>query len=202
MTALFLALSVGLVYWQVIVTDAVTANAHNGRACLADSAPVRGRIFDRNGVLLAESKPDKNSPCGYLRHYYEPSLASLIGYYISPLYPATGLERQYDDYLSGHASANALGTIGNHLLHRPPVGDDIYLTIDVRIQRLVNKHFDDPITIDNEKTYATDRGAAIVMDPHTGEVLAMVSRPGFDPNKLVSMTARGDLSYYNSLAQD
>ncbi len=202
MTALFLALSGGLVYWQVIAASAVTANVHNGRSCLPANAPIRGRIFDRNGVLLAESQPNKNAPCGYLRHYYEPSLAALIGYYINPLYPPTGLEHQYDAYLSGEAGTTALDTMGNKLLHRPPVGDDLYLTIDVRIQRLVNRHFDDPIVIDNENTFKSDSGAVIVMDPHTGEVLAMLSRPGFDPNKLVSTVASGNLSYYNALAQD
>src|SRR5437879_4035845 len=98
--ALFIAMSTELVYWQVIVSDKVTANIHNGRTCLTDNAPVRGRIFDRNGVLLAESKL-ANKVCGYVRQYYEPSLAGVIGYYISPLYPSTGLEQTYDDYLSG-----------------------------------------------------------------------------------------------------
>src|ERR1700736_507861 len=84
---LFIALSGGLVYWQVVVAQQVTANIHNSRHCLTDSAPVRGRIFDRNGVLLAESKPS-NTICGYQRYYYlnqhgVPSLAGLIGYYIS-----------------------------------------------------------------------------------------------------------------------
>ena len=48
---LFLALSGGLVYWQVVVAQQVTSNIHNGRHCLADTAPLRGRILDRNGVI-------------------------------------------------------------------------------------------------------------------------------------------------------
>src|SRR6266487_3157603 len=84
----FIALSAVLVYWQAVVAQQVATNIHNSRHCLSDSAPVRGRIFDRNGVLLAESKPS-NAICGYQRYYYVknyPSLAGLIGYYISPLY--------------------------------------------------------------------------------------------------------------------
>src|SRR2546426_2005148 len=98
---LFLALSGGLVYWQVVVAQQVASNVHNGRQCLQDAAPVRGRIFDRNGLLLAESvpvggqlhgldgkpipgaPPAKSGFCGYLRHYNDPSLAGVIGYYIS-----------------------------------------------------------------------------------------------------------------------
>jgi penicillin-binding protein A len=198
---LFMALSAGLVYWQVVVAQQVTGNVHNGRPCLTSNAPQRGRIFDRNGVLLADSKPSTNG-CGYLRHYYEPSLAGLIGYYISPLYPSTGIEHQYDDYLSGRVGAVALDNTVNKLLHRPPVGNDIYLTIDVRIQRLVNKHFDDPITLQPGETFATDRGSVVVSNPHTGEILAMLSRPGFDPNKLVQTVASGNLDYYKQLSQD
>ena len=198
---LFVALSGGLVYWQVVVAQQVTSNIHNSRRCLLDSAPARGRIFDRNGVLLAESKPDPHA-CGYLRYYYEPSLAGLIGYYVSPLYASTGIEAQYDDYLSGRVGQTTLDNMINSTLHRPPVGNDIYLTIDVRIQRLVDKHFDDLVPIDNNNTFATDRGSVIVTDPHTGEILAMLSRPAYDPNKLVSTLAEGDLSYYNQLVRD
>jgi len=100
---LFIALSGGLVYWQVVVAQQVASNAHNSRHCLQDSAPVRGRIFDRNGIKLAESKPS-NKGCGYVRIYYlqnYPSLASLIGYYVRPGLNSTGIENQFDDYLSG-----------------------------------------------------------------------------------------------------
>jgi len=195
---LFVALSAGLVYWQVVVAQQVTANIHNGRHCLSDAAPVRRRIFDRNGVLLAESVPSKTAICGYVRHYTEPSLVGLIGYYISPLFPSTGLEHKYDDFLGGRLGSTALDNTLNEALHRPPVGDDIYLTIDVRIQRIVNHYFDEPIGIDNVQTFKTDRGSVIVTDPHTGEILAMLSRPGFDPNRV----AAGDLTYFHQLETD
>ncbi|MBE3561358.1 MAG: penicillin-binding protein [Ktedonobacteraceae bacterium] len=199
---LFVALSGGLVYWQVLAASAVASNPHNGRACLPDSAPVRGRIFDRNGVLLAESVRDDTMPCGYRRKYTDPSLAGLIGYYISPLYPATGIEKEYNDYLNGQIGMTAMDNSMNKLLHRPPIGNDIYLTIDERIQQIADKHFDDPISIDNSNTFRTDRGSVIVMNPHTGEVLAMVSRPKFDPNRLVTTVAKSDFSYFNSLVKD
>ena len=199
--AFFIALSAGLVYWQVIAAGQVTANIHNGRPCLPSNAPVRGRIFDRNGVLLAESKQFSKA-CGYVRQYYEPSLAGVIGYYISPLFASTGIEHTYDDYLSGRVGLTSLDNVVNKTLHRPPVGDDIYLTIDVRIQRLVNKHFDDPVPIIAGETFSTDRGSVIVADPHTGEILAMVSRPGYDPNRVVNTIANGDFSYYNQLLKD
>lgn len=199
--ALFIALSCGLVYWQVVVAQQVRANPHNGRPCLPDNAPVRGRILDRNGIVLAYSVSSK-SGCGYKRVYTDPSLAGLIGYYADPTYPATGLEAQLNAYLSGQVGMTALNTTINHALHRPPVGDNIYLTIDDRIQKLVAQHFDDPILYDQYNTFQTDRGAVIVSDPRTGEILAMVSRPTYDPNRLVSTLLSGDLSYYNQLVHD
>src|SRR5438477_9540629 len=198
---LFIALSGGLVYWQVVVAQQVTTNIHNSRHCLPDNAPIRGRIFDRNGVLLADSRPS-STICGYQRHYYlndYPSLAGLIGYYISPLYSSSGIEHQYDDYLSGRIGLTALNNTVNQTLHRPPVGDDIYLTIDVRMQRLLDYTFDHDAPIpDQFYVYRTDRGSAIISNPHTGEILGMLSRPTFDPNRI----AAGDFDYFHSLEQD
>ncbi|WP_245993995.1 penicillin-binding transpeptidase domain-containing protein [Tengunoibacter tsumagoiensis] len=199
---LFLALSGGLVYWQVIVSKQVASNPHNNRACLYENAPLRGRIFDRNGVLLADSQPNQDARCGYMRHYYEPSLAGLIGYYAGPNYPSTGLEHQFDAYLTGQVGATELENQMNHLLHQSPVGNDLYLTIDVRIQRIVNQHFDDPVQIVDNSTFKTDRGSVIVTNPQTGEILAMLSRPGYDPNRMVQTLVKGNLSYYNQLAND
>jgi peptidoglycan glycosyltransferase len=202
----FIVLSAVLVYWQVVVGQQVAANQHNIRHCLHDSALVRGRIFDRNGVLLAESKPT-GTTCDYQRYYYlknYPSLAGLIGYYISPQYikppyNLTGIEQKYDDYLSGRVGVTVLNNFMNQTLHRPPVGDDIYLTIDVRMQALLEKYFDQAAPPpDGKYIFKTDRGSAIIANPHTGEILAMLSRPTFDPNRVAS----GDLKYLSSLVND
>ena len=168
---LFMALSAGLVYWQVVVAQQVTANPHNNRMNLPDSAPQRGRIFDRNGVLLAETIPDGK---GVISVIIRSPLAGLIGYY-APGYLATGIEAQFNDYLNGQVGSTALNNTINKILHRPPIGDDIYLTIDARIQRIVNKNYDTPVTIDNNLTFRTNKGSVIVTNPHTGEILAMVS---------------------------
>lgn len=217
---LFVLLSGGLVYWQVVVAQAVTsstcpagltASQEQGcqqsavvrkhiRDCQGDSAPMRGRILDRNGVVLAYSKPSNNPIlCGYQRVYTDPSLAGLIGYYISPLYSLTGIEAQYNDYLNGTTGFTNLNNTLNKTLHRPANGYDIYLTIDDRIQRAANKFFDQyAAKPDNLFVFPSNRGSIIVTDPHTGEILAMVSRPGFDPNRI----AAGDLNYFNQLNQD
>jgi peptidoglycan glycosyltransferase len=195
----FLALSGALVYWQVAVAKDVTANEHNSRFCLPDNAPVRGNIFDANGVVLAYSQPDPNGRCGYKRIYTDPSLAGLIGYYV-PGYQMTGIEAQYDGVLSGRTGSTQLGNTVNSILHRAPLGTDIYLTIDERIQKIADQHYDDPTS--TASTQQSKRGSVVITDPHTGAVLAMVSRPNFDPNKMVQTLQQNDLSYYNQLVAD
>src|SRR5206468_3382501 len=87
----------------------------------------------------------------------------------------------------------------NQTLHRPPVGDDIYLTIDVRMQALLEKYFDQAVPPpDGVNIFPSDRGSAIIANPHTGEILAMLSRPTFEPNRVAS----GDLQYFSSLEKD
>ena len=200
---LFILMSGGLVYWQVVAVQQVTANPHNIRPYACGSAPIRGRIFDRNGVLLADLQPvgmpdaapgqfpkGSSTPptnvCGYVRHYYYPSLAGLIGYYISPQYNSTGIEAAFNDYLTGQKGLTGLNNTINQVLHRSPVGDDIYLTIDIRIQEALNRFFEQDVSPpDNRNVFATDRGSVIITDPHTGEILAMLSHPTYEPNCVV-----------------
>jgi penicillin-binding protein A len=203
---LFVALSAGLVYWQVVAAQQVTSNTYStfSRRCSNDNAPIRGHIYDRNGVLLAYSKPSNNPTlCGYQRVYTKDaqSLEGVIGYYISPLFGSTGIERQFDAYLNGRVGSTGLNNTINQILHLPPVGDDIYLTIDVRIQRIVDKYFKQDANVyppDNHNRFPTDRGSVIVTDPHTGEILAMLSSPGYDPNRIAS----GDLDYFHQVETD
>jgi peptidoglycan glycosyltransferase len=203
---LFLALSGALVYWQVVAAQEVTGSSHNSRHCFSDAAPIRGNIFDRNGILLAYTMPGSSGSCGFTRVYTDPSLAGLIGYDVLG-YPKTGIESAYctvlsggvkeDDYCtlpSAGLNSNGLSNTIDSILHRPPVGNDIYLTIDERIQKIADGHFDDPAA-----GTQSNKGSIIVSDPHTGEVLAMVSRPTFDPNQLVTTLQKSDLSYYNQL---
>lgn len=213
---LFIAISGGLIYWQVVVAQQVTSNPYVtlGRSCQPDSAPKRGRIFDRNGVLLAESVPvevKSNNPnignlCVYQRKYFYPSLAPLIGWYTSPVicsyspYCSSGIEKQFNDYLTGTVGITGLNNTVNRVLHVPPVGDDIYLTIDVRIQNIVDKYFNEeaPNLSNPPDVYPTHAGSVIVTDPHTGEILAMESQPTFDPNRIAS----GDVQYLQQVLSD
>jgi penicillin-binding protein A len=214
--ALFMALSAALVYWQVIVAGTIAANPHNSRVCLPQNTTKRGNIYDRNGVLLAYSKPDPKACGGYTRVYTDPSLAGVIGYYVPGFSsPYGSVESVYNDVLNGTDGQTALNNLVDKTIHASPVGDNIYLTIDDRIQRIAAQDFDnyhpetDPFyssdpAFENE-AFPTDRGSVVITDPKTGEVLAMVSSPGYDPNKMVQTLSSGTthyLDYYNQLANN
>ncbi|NDU86265.1 MAG: penicillin-binding protein 2 [Ferrovum sp.] len=90
-----------------------------------------------------------------------------------------GIEGHYEQLLHGtpgfeQVETDAAGHGVRVLAHTPPVsGNDLYLTIDAHLQQVA------------EDAFGTNRGALVAIDPTTGEVLAFVSQPGFDPNLFV-----------------
>jgi len=90
-----------------------------------------------------------------------------------------GLEQSYEHELHGitgfeRVETSAAGRAVRRLAHRPPTpGNTLQLSIDIRLQGLV------------EQLYGQRRGALVAIDPRTGEVLAFVSKPSFDPNLFV-----------------
>ena len=77
----------------------------------------------------------------------------------------------------------------------------------IGFQQIVDQRFSDQYyngynSGDQEYVYPSDAGTVVVSNPHTGEILAMLSRPSYDPNKLVQTLQQNDLSDYNQLAQD
>jgi penicillin-binding protein 2 len=102
----------------------------------------------------------------------------------------SGIEQTYDALLRGvdgsrEVIVNSHGKEIGHLGVIPAIpGKDLRLTIDLDIQRAAEKALDGKI------------GAIVAMDPHNGEILAMVSRPTFDPNQFsVHLTK----SYWNEI---
>lgn len=124
----------------------------------------------------------------YKRYYPYGSLAStVLGFTGSENQGAYGIESYYESVLSGTkgqivSAKNAWGTdmpFKYEKMYEPQNGNDIVLTIDVNIQRFADKHLEQAV-IEHE---VQNKGAAIVMDVDTGEILAMSTKPDFDPNE-------------------
>src|SRR5215469_2446896 len=90
-----------------------------------------------------------------------------------------GIEDYYEKLLHGsvgtrQVEANAEGRAVRQVSYTPPVpGSDLYLSIDVKLQEVA------------EKALGNSNGAVVAMDPNTGEILALVSKPSYDPNLFV-----------------
>ncbi len=125
--------------------------------------------------LLKESK--RNYPYGQL-------LSHTLGFVGIDNQGLSGLELIYDEYLTGSYGAIKYfsDAKGNRLqlsevYEQPQDGINIYLTIDYNIQIALERELDNAIS-----KYNPDQALGIVMNPKTGEILAMASRPAFDPS--------------------
>lgn len=102
------------------------------------------------------------------------------------------VELHMDSYLKGKPGArilqrNAKGVIEGEVGRREPTqGDNVHLTIDARIQHIVE-----------EAMRVVGRGAAVVLDPRNGDILAMVSVPSFDPNVFIPSISATDWKQIN-----
>ena len=132
--------------------------------------------LDLPGVyLLKESK----------RYYpYGSMLAHTLGFVGIDNQGLSGLELMYDDYLTGSYGAIKFfsDAKGNKLqlsevYEQPQDGIDIYLTIDYNIQSALERELDNAVS-----KYNPDQALGIVMDPKTGEIFAIASRPTFEPS--------------------
>lgn len=186
---LFLLISLVMVNVMVFQAPQLQASAYNARGCLAQNQPFRGTIYDRNGVKLVWTVPDAKAQCGY-RRVWNPDavnagLAPLIGYF-SYRYGASGVEGAYNDALLGTGQGSTFQSVANRLLHKQVIGSDLYLTIDLKLQEQANALYNqDAETGGVCQAPGTDPpGSITVENPQNGEILAMVSHPFYDPNRI------------------
>lgn len=139
---------------------------------------------------IAEKIAKKNFEGVYLvkeakRYYpYNNLLSHSLGYVGIDNQGLSGLELQYDKYLTGKSGAIKYfsDSKGNKLkisdvYIKPQTGMNLTLTIDLNIQKSIERELDNIIDM-----FEPEMALALVMDPNNGEILGMASRPDYDPN--------------------
>jgi len=175
------------------ISEKLGTNQRRGRIklksglTLKEAALIESHRIDLPGVAI-QPEYQRNYPLGnYAAHvigyvgeisesqlkdseFLDVQAGRIIGQY--------GVERTFDTQLLGETGrkvieVDAFGYPKRSLsIHTPLAGDDLYLTLDIRLQRLA------------EDLLAEEAGAIVALDPWNGDVLALASQPGFNPNDL------------------
>lgn len=166
---LFLSLAGYLVYFNIYKADEINSNANNTKQESKQEQIIRGSILSADGEILAGTNVDEEG--NETRLYpFDNVFAHVVGYATNG---KAGVESGSNfDLLSCHASI--LEQVKDHALDTKVRGDSVVLTLDSRLQKAC---------YDALGTY---NGAVVVIEPDTGKILAMVSKPDFNPNTIAS----------------
>jgi peptidoglycan glycosyltransferase len=169
----FLALISYLTYFEIFKAPAISLKPENRRLWVKRNEVLRGTIFDKNGIPLTKStKIDQESQ---KREYTGGAMFSHVLGYEDIRYGLTGLEKKYDsELMADDSSVNAyLSLLKGE--KEDKVGHNLKTTLDYNLQKQAFELLGD------------NRGAVVALNPRTGEILAMVSKPSYDPNDLKSL---------------
>lgn len=187
--AMFALLFGALSYVQVVGADDLKTNPLNQRAILQNYCNDRGAIIV-GGTPIAESVETGSETCKFQRTYTQPELyAGLTGYF-SKNYGATGLEQSMGAELAGNSDQLFLDRVGQLFLGNQPKGASVELTIDPQIQQLAYSLIPDG-----------QRGSIVVTNPKTGAILAMASKPSYNPNSVATQDAAAERANINELVK-
>ena len=188
---MFGALFIQLNYLQVVRSDKLANAPGNSRNAIRDFGKPRGKIITADGRVIAESykNPATNSEYENLRRYPGGSLYGHITGYFSFTYGSTGIERQYNSVLAGRTTALTVRSLTD-LLKSKTVTADVKLTINNELQQFA------------ARALRKRAGSIVVTDPRNGAILAAVSYPPFDPNRLAGTNFPAIREAFNELNAD
>lgn len=188
---LFLIMAGYLLYFVVHDSDRVLNNPANKRQELLAKRVKRGSIVSDTGRVLAETKTLKNG--NEVRVYpYGELFAHVVG---RVSHGKTGLEST-ESYSMLTSGINPLSGMLNGLQGKKNPGNNVVTTLNVPLSQAASD------ALGNQK------GAVVVIDPETGKILAMVSKPGYNPGELtdaawerLTMDSGEDSALYNRATQ-
>ena len=167
----FGGLAVGAGYWQVIESANLSSAGDDAAVIAAARNVLRGEIFDRDGVRLAWNKRDENMEP--YRVYASNALSQVIGY-SSRQFGTAGLENAWNAQLSGVISADPLRELTRKFRAEPSDPQALRTTLVLQLQQAA------------VAALGKNRGAIVMLNPRTGEVLALASTPTFNASDVAN----------------
>lgn len=165
-SALFALLVANLTMIMVVQADSYQTMPGNNHTLAKEAKSERGTISTYDGIVLARSAMDDDG--SYERIYPAGDLATHVVGYVSQQYGTSGIEASYNETLKGQESFASWTDVLNDMAGVGTAGNDVTLTINSKIQQAA------------QDALAGNKGAAVVMDPKTGAVLALASAPTYD----------------------
>lgn len=170
----YLALFVQLNILQVGREEELTSDPRNDRQTIRDFNRPRGPIISADGVVLALSQPvqDADAELDYTRVYPKGSLFGNVTGYYTFAFGSTQVEKVQSDVLAGTTSQQQIKGLGDIFS-----GQDLSGSVVLNIRSDVQQVAADAL--------AGREGSVVVLEPSTGDVIAMYSFPTYDPNQVV-----------------
>lgn len=186
--AVFLSMMIYFVYFQVCKSESFINSPYNSLQDLFSDHVIRGDIVSADGKVLATTKVSADGT--QTRSYPQGRMfAHAVGYAVNG---KAGLENQ-ENFSLLRSHEFFLKRIADDISDKKAQGDTVVTTLDAQIQQVAYK------------SLGNYQGAVIVMEPDTGKIIAMVSKPDYDPNTVKkdwsSLTAEGSTVLYNRATQ-
>ena len=177
LAAAFATLAVGAGWWQVVDAQRLSREPDNPAVIAVARRALRGPIVDRDGRWLARSTRDANGEA--VREYRDDSISHVVGY-ASRQYGTAGLERTYNAELIGLGGSDPFAGLLDKFdaSRRSPLG--LQTTLDLRLQHAAIEGL------------GADHGAVVMLDPSTGDVLALASTPTYDAAAIADPDTAGE----------
>ncbi len=171
-TVLFACLFASSTFVQFVQAEGLNERPGNARTLYKEFGRPRGPLVVGREPVARSVEQEDDDPYAYQRKYPGGELYSHVTGYYSVVFGTTGMEQEAGDLLSGTADQLFYRRLSDLFTGRQPQGASVELTLDPRAQQAAWDALGD------------QRGAVVALDPKTGDVLALVSKPAFDPNLL------------------
>jgi peptidoglycan glycosyltransferase len=189
MLAMIVLLLGNVTYIQMVNADDYRTDSRNNRVLYDEYSRERGKIISPDGGQLLAKVTPTNDSLRYLRQYpFGAAMAPVTGFY-SVRYGSRALEKAEDEILNGSDDRLFVRRLSDLITGRDPRGGNIQTTVIPQVQQAA---FDAM----SKKNFT---GAVVALRPQTGEILAMVSTPSYDPNPLSSHSSAEQEKYMNTV---